>query len=77
MERGKTRAVGVNGEQRATFLGSQASTSRRRPIKCAARQNQTAIGITPGAVTEIMQVCKTCAIGVKGKHRATGSRGVV
>ena len=73
MERGKARAVGVNGEHRAIFLGSQAPASRRRPIKCAARLNQTGTRTGTGAVAETMQVCKTRAIGVKGKHRATGS----
>jgi hypothetical protein len=70
MQVGKTRAIGVDGEHRATVVSRAAP--RRGPIQGVPRYNQP--GLRVGSVhptSKVIQVGKTRAIGVDGEHRAS------
>src|SRR6266404_5506837 len=74
----KTRAIGVDGEQRAT---APAVATIRCPIQGIARQNQPSnrigsvsvsnSGTSETRASETMQVCETRAVGVDPEQRAS------
>ena len=67
MQGRKTRAIGVDGEHRAT---APIAASRRCPVQRVARYKQFGLRISSITPSEIMQGRKRRAIGVDREHRA-------